>query len=81
VVVETVRKTHRLLLASDAVVQGSHMHEIANRIQEPAFDELDAPVVVLGATNAIAPPAELEQRYFVQADDIVDAVHERLLPK
>jgi 2-oxoisovalerate dehydrogenase E1 component len=80
VVVESVRKTHRLLLASDAVVQGSHLHEIANRIQELAFDELDAPVVVLGATNAIAPPAEVEQSYFVQADDIVDAVHERLLP-
>jgi 2-oxoisovalerate dehydrogenase E1 component len=79
-VVESVRKTHRLLLASDAVEQGSYLHCIANRIQEQAFDDLDAPVVVLGASNAIAPPAELEQAYFVQADEIVDAVHERLLP-
>ncbi|HEY8703234.1 MAG TPA: thiamine pyrophosphate-dependent enzyme [Gaiellaceae bacterium] len=80
IVVDSVRKTHRLLLASDAVVQGSYLHEIANRVQELAFDDLDAPVVVLGASNAIAPPAELEHAYFVQADDIVDAVHERLLP-
>jgi 2-oxoisovalerate dehydrogenase E1 component len=80
IVLESVRKTHRLLLASDAVGQGSYLHELANRVQELAFDELDAPVVVLGASNAIAPPAELEHAYFVQADDILDTVHERLLP-
>jgi len=80
IVVESVRKTHRLLLVSDAVVQGSYLHDIANRVQELAFDDLDAPIVVLGASNAIAPPAELEHAYFVQVDDILDAVHERLLP-
>jgi 2-oxoisovalerate dehydrogenase E1 component len=80
IVVESVRKTHRLLLASDAVSQGSYLHEIATRVQELAFDDLDAPVVVLGASNAIAPPAELEHAYFVQPADIVDAVHERILP-
>jgi 2-oxoisovalerate dehydrogenase E1 component len=79
-VVESVRKTHRLLLASDAVGQGSYLHELANRVQELAFDDLDAPVVVAGASNAIAPPTELEDAYFVQADDILDIVHERLLP-
>src|SRR5207253_8455094 len=79
-VVESIRKTHRLLLAADAVEQGSYLHDIATRLQEQAFDDLDAPVVVLGASNAIAPPAELERTYFVQADDIIDTVHERMLP-
>jgi 2-oxoisovalerate dehydrogenase E1 component len=79
VVVESLRKTHRLLLASDAVGQGSYLHHLATRIQERAFDELDAPVVVLGAGDAIAPPAELERAHFVQPNDIVDAVHGRLL--
>lgn len=79
VVVESLRRTHRLLLASDGVLQGNYLHELATRIQEVAFDELDAPVVVLGASDAIAPPAELEQAYFVQPDDIVEAISERLL--
>lgn len=79
VVVESVRKTHRLLLASDAVAQGSYLHDIANRIQEQAFHDLDAPIVMLGASDAIAPPAELEHAYFVQVDDIIDAVHERMV--
>lgn len=80
IVVDSLRKTHRLLLVSDGVLQGNFLHGLATRIQELAFDELDAPVVVLGASNAIAPPAELEHAYFVQASDIVEAVDERLLP-
>jgi 2-oxoisovalerate dehydrogenase E1 component len=79
-VVESVRKTHRLLVVSDAVEQGGYLGQRAARIQERAFDELDAPVVVLGAVDAIVPPAELEHAYFVQANDIVEAVGERLLP-
>jgi 2-oxoisovalerate dehydrogenase E1 component len=80
IVVTSVRKTHRLLLASDAVEQGSYLNHFAARIQERAFDDLDAPIVVLGASDAITPPAELERAYFVQADDIVEAVDERMLP-
>jgi len=81
VVVGSVRKTHRLLLVSDAVEQGSDLHHIAARIQGRAFDDLDAPIVVLGASDAITPPAELERAHFVQADDIVEAVDERMLPR
>jgi 2-oxoisovalerate dehydrogenase E1 component len=79
VVLESVRKTHRLLLVSDAVRQGSYLTGLAARIQERAFDDLDAPVVALGAIDAITPPAEFEQAFFVQADDIVDAVDRQLL--
>ena len=77
---ESVRKTHRLLLVSDAVEQGGYLGYLASRIQERSFDELDAPVVVLGALDAIAPPVEYEHTYFVQADDIVEAVDARILP-
>jgi 2-oxoisovalerate dehydrogenase E1 component len=79
VIVESLRKTHRLLLVSDAVEQSSYLQHIAARIQERAFDDLDAPIVALGAIDAITPPAELEQAYFVQVDDIVEAVNERML--
>jgi 2-oxoisovalerate dehydrogenase E1 component len=37
-------------------------------------------VVVLGARNWIAPPAELEWEYFVTPEDIIDAVHTRIVP-
>lgn len=77
---ESVAKTGRLVLASDANLRGSWMQTVASRVQTEAFDELDAPVVVLGARNWIAPPAELEWEYFITPDDIIDAIHSRILP-
>lgn len=76
----SVAKTGRLLLASDANLRGSWLNTVAATVQTQAFDELDAPVTVLGARNWIAPPAELEWEYFVTPDDIIDAVHTRIQP-
>ena len=76
----SVAKTGRLVCVSDANLRGSWLNTIAAKITEEAFDELDAPVVVLGARNWIAPPAELEWEYFVTPEDIIDAVHTRIVP-
>jgi 2-oxoisovalerate dehydrogenase E1 component len=65
---------------SDANQRGSWLHTVASRVTTEAFDDLDAPVVVLGARNWIAPPAELEWDYFVTPADIIDAVHTRIVP-
>ena len=79
-VVESVKKTGRLVLASDAVARGSFLQTVATDIQNLAFDALDAPVVVVGARNHITPAPELEDLFFPQAEWIVDAIHERILP-
>jgi 2-oxoisovalerate dehydrogenase E1 component len=76
----SVAKTGRLVCVSDANLRGSWLNTIAAKITEEAFDELDGPVVVLGARNWIAPPAELEWEYFVTPEDIIDAVHTRIVP-
>jgi len=79
-VVASVKKTGRLVLASDAVARGSFLQTVANDVQNLAFDALDAPVVVVGARNHITPAPELEDLFFPQAGWIVDAIHERILP-
>ncbi|MBI4601233.1 MAG: dehydrogenase [Planctomycetes bacterium] len=79
-VLDSVRKTGRIVLASDACERGSFLHTFASRIQELAFDDLDAPVTVVGARNWITPAAELEEIFFPQPSWILDAVHERILP-
>jgi 2-oxoisovalerate dehydrogenase E1 component len=79
-IVESVKKTGRLLLASDAAERGSFLHTVASNIQTLAFDYLDAPAAVVGSRNWITPAAEMEQLYFPQVDWIIDAVHERILP-
>jgi 2-oxoisovalerate dehydrogenase E1 component len=79
-IIESVQKTGRLLLASDAAERGSFLHTLASNLQTFAFDYLDAPVTVVGSRNWITPAAEMEQLYFPQADWIIDAIHERILP-
>ncbi len=78
-IVQSVKKTGKCLLASDACERGSFLHTMASNISQLAFDYLDAPVVVLGARNWITPPVEMEQDFFPQKEWIVDAIHERIV--
>ena len=79
-VIESVRKTRKILLASDACERGSALHTFASKITEFAFDELDAPPTVVGSRNWITPPDEIEDAFFPYPADFLDAVHEHILP-
>ena len=79
-VIESVRKTRRILLASDACERGSFLHTMASKINQFAYDELDAPPVVVGARNWITPADEVEDAFFPFACNLVDAVHEHIQP-
>ncbi len=78
--VESVRKTGRLLLSSDAVERGSFLQTVANQVQTVAFDALDAPVTIVGARNHVTPAPELEDLFFPQPSWLIDAIHTRMLP-
>ncbi|MCK4856159.1 MAG: dehydrogenase, partial [Bacteroidales bacterium] len=79
-VLQSVQKTGRILLTSDASERGSFLKDMAQNITEMAFDDLDAPPVVVGSRNWIIPAHELEDYFFPQAGWIVDAIHEKILP-
>lgn len=79
-VIESVKKTGRILLTSDACERGSHLKDMAQTISELAFDHLDAPPVVVGARNWITPAYELENYFFPQPEWILDAINEKILP-
>jgi len=79
-VIESVKKTGRVVVVGDAVERGSFMKEMAANINEFAFDYLDAPAVALGSRNWITPAHELEQAFFPYPDAIIDCIHEKLLP-
>ena len=78
--VASIGKTGRVLVASDACERGAAAQTIASTLGQLAFDDLDAPPVVVGSRNWITPAAELEDAFFPQADWIIDAIHERILP-
>jgi len=79
-VIESVKKTRKIVLTSDACERGSALQTFASKVAQFAFDELDAPPVVVGSRNWITPADEVEDAFFPQPSDILDAVHEHVLP-
>ena len=79
-VIQSVKKTGRIVLTSDASSRGSFLKEMAQTITEMAFDYLDAPPVVVGSRNWIIPAYEMEKYFFPQPEWILDAIHELILP-
>lgn len=79
-VVESVKKTGRIILASDACARGSILNDFARNISELCFDYLDAPPVVCGAQNWITPPYEFDAEFFPQANWIIDYINDKILP-
>jgi 2-oxoisovalerate dehydrogenase E1 component len=79
-VVESVKKTGRIVITGDANTRGSFLNDMAQKITGLAFDYLDAPPVVVGSRNWIVPAHELEDHFFPQAGWIVDAIHQCILP-
>jgi 2-oxoisovalerate dehydrogenase E1 component len=80
VLIESVKKTGRCVMVTDASERGSYLHTVASNLTRLAFDSLDGPIVVVGSKNWITPPAEMEQLFFAQAVSVVDAIHEQILP-
>ncbi len=79
-VAKSVEKTGKILLASEACERGSILNDMATKISELCFDYLDAAPYVLGSKNWVTPSSEYDQYFFVQSDDILDAINEKLLP-
>ncbi len=78
--VESVKKTGKVVIASDATERGSFAHTIGSNLTQLAFDHLDGPPAVVGSRNWITPAAELEDMFFPTAAWILDTIHERILP-
>ena len=72
-IVESVKRTSRLIIASDDVKTGGVGAEISASVNEKAFGYLDAPIVRIACPDTpipFSPP--LEQLYIPNADKIVE---------
>jgi pyruvate/2-oxoglutarate/acetoin dehydrogenase E1 component len=72
-VFESVSKTHRLVIAHEAVKDFGIGAEIAATVVEELMDELDAPILRVGAPR-VPVPFSLEKVYLPNCHDIVAAV-------
>jgi 2-oxoisovalerate dehydrogenase E1 component beta subunit len=73
-ILESVRRTNRLLVVHEDTRTGGIAGEIALRVSEKAFEWLDAPMLRVTAIDAPVPySAPLEDYFLPQVDDIVKA--------
>jgi len=79
-VIESVKKTGRIIIAGDASARGSFLNDLAAHITDFCFDYLDAAPVVLGSRNWITPCHELEAAFFPQPEWFLDVINEKMVP-
>ena len=73
-IVDSVKKTGRLIVSHEAYTRGGYAAEIVSRVVEAAFDYLDAPPVRICARDVPVPyNATLEMAALPQIDDLVAA--------
>jgi pyruvate/2-oxoglutarate/acetoin dehydrogenase E1 component len=74
-ILESVRKTGRLVIVHEAVKRGGWGAELAALVAERAIDELDAPIVRVGARDVPMPYNDrLEVATIPSREDIAAAV-------
>jgi len=69
----SVRKTGRCVVVHEAVITGGIGAEIAARVSQECFYQLEAPVLRVGAPSTPYPPSRLEEYYLPDLDRILDA--------
>ncbi|MBA2531458.1 MAG: alpha-ketoacid dehydrogenase subunit beta [Nocardioidaceae bacterium] len=77
-VTESVRKTGRAVVVHEAVVNLGMGAEVAARITESCFYELEAPVMRVGGFDTPYPPSRVEEEYLPNLDRVLDAVDRSL---
>jgi 2-oxoisovalerate dehydrogenase E1 component beta subunit len=78
VVIDSVRRTGRLVVVHEASVTLGLGAEIAARVQEKAFYSLESPVLRVGGFDTPYPASRLEEEWLPNIDRILDAVDRSL---
>ncbi|GAB2935484.1 alpha-ketoacid dehydrogenase subunit beta [Rhodococcus aerolatus] len=75
---ESVRRTGRLVVVSEAPGSVSVASEVARRVQEECFYSLEAPVLTVTGYDTPYPPSRVEEQYLPDVDRVLDAVDRSL---
>ncbi|MDR0343335.1 MAG: alpha-ketoacid dehydrogenase subunit beta [Nocardiopsaceae bacterium] len=73
-----VRRTGRCVVVHEAPVTGGLGAEIAARVTEECFYQLEAPVLRAGGFSTPYPPSRLEEHYLPDLDRVLDTVDRSL---
>ncbi|MBW2962131.1 pyruvate dehydrogenase complex E1 component subunit beta [Mesonia aestuariivivens] len=74
-IIKSIKKTNRLVILEEAWPFGNVSTEITYRVQEQAFDFLDAPIIKINTADTPAPYSpELLKEWLPNSNDVVKAV-------
>jgi pyruvate dehydrogenase E1 component beta subunit len=80
IILDSVKKTHRLIIVHEEVKFAGSGAEIAAMVAEKAFDYLDAPILRIGAPFSPVPfSPSLEEKFIPSEQNIIDAVKKVML--
>ncbi|MFI7707696.1 alpha-ketoacid dehydrogenase subunit beta [Nonomuraea sp. NPDC049480] len=74
VIMDSVRRTGRVVVVHEAPVNSGFGAELAARITERCFYHLEAPVLRVGGFSTPYPPSKLEEHYLPDLDRVLEAV-------
>ncbi|MDQ1513319.1 MAG: 2-oxoisovalerate dehydrogenase component beta subunit [Microbacteriaceae bacterium] len=77
-VVDSVRRTGRLVVVAEAPGEVSVAAEVAAKVQERCFHSLEAPVLRVTGFDTPYPPSKCEEDYLPDLDRVLDAVDRSL---
>ncbi|MFD1149685.1 alpha-ketoacid dehydrogenase subunit beta [Saccharothrix hoggarensis] len=77
-VYESVRRTGRLIVVTEAPSESSISSEIAAKVQEECFYSLQAPVLRVTGFDTPYPPSKLEEEFLPDLDRVLHAVDRSL---
>jgi 2-oxoisovalerate dehydrogenase E1 component beta subunit len=77
-VLDSVRRTGRLVVVAEAPSEVSVSSEVAARVQELCFHSLEAPVLRVTGFDTPYPPSKCEEDYLPDLDRVLDAVDRSL---
>jgi pyruvate dehydrogenase E1 component beta subunit len=73
-VMDSARRTGRVVVVHEAPVNSGFGAELAARITEQCFYHLESPVLRVGGFSTPYPPSKLEEHYLPDLDRVLDAV-------
>jgi pyruvate dehydrogenase E1 component beta subunit len=73
-VVASVRRTGRCVVVHEAPITGGIGAEVAARVTQECFYQLEAPVLRVGGFSVPYPPSRIEDHYLPDLDRVLDAV-------
>lgn len=81
-ILESVKKTNRLVILEEAWPFGNIATEIAFQVQSQAFDYLDAPIIKINTADTPAPfSAPLFKAWLPNSEEVIEAVRKVLYQK